>query len=243
MDDERYSGSFYGYANVSGVNSAGIITALLCAHIQTGSVLDVGGAAGAWAAAWRAAGVDAEVVDGHWVDPSLLMIPQEKLHRRHLTDPFDLGRRFDLLQSLEVAEHIDAAYADVFIDSLVRHGDVIFFSAAVPGQGGAHHVNEQPLQYWREKFAVRGFDCFDWLRPNIADQKSISPWYRFNALIYANEAGQARLSDEVRACRVQGAIPDFSDLVWRARCMAVRMLPRAAIEFISARIGEARALT
>ena len=46
-----------------------------------------------------------------------------------------------------------AAFADVFVDSLCRHGELIIFSAAVPGQGGERHVNEQPLEYWREKFA------------------------------------------------------------------------------------------
>ena len=49
-----------------------------------------------------------------------------------------------------------SASAAGFVDNLVRHGDVILFSAAVPHQGGEHHVNEQPPEYWRELFARPG---------------------------------------------------------------------------------------
>jgi 2-polyprenyl-3-methyl-5-hydroxy-6-metoxy-1,4-benzoquinol methylase len=60
-----------------------------------------------------------------------------------LDSPLDLGRAFDLVISLEVAEHLPESAADAFIDSLVRHGDVILFSAAIPFQGGHRHINEQ----------------------------------------------------------------------------------------------------
>ena len=70
--------------------------------------------------------------------------------------PLRIGRRFDLVNCLEVAEHLDASRADSFVDDLCALGDVVVFSAAIPGQGGTHHVNEQFQSYWQERFRRNG---------------------------------------------------------------------------------------
>lgn len=54
---------------------------------------------------------------------------------------------FDVAESLEVAEHFEAKYAQNFINLLTSLSDIIIFSAAIPLQGGTHHVNEQPPAY------------------------------------------------------------------------------------------------
>jgi SAM-dependent methyltransferase len=74
-----------------------------------------------------------------------------------LAVPVDLKRRFDLVYSLEVAEHIHPKAADEFVQTLVRHGDRILLSAARPGQGGLGHLNEQESAYWVEKLRHHGF--------------------------------------------------------------------------------------
>jgi SAM-dependent methyltransferase len=81
----------------------------------------------------------------------------ERIRQVDLGVPIDLQRRFDLVYSLEVAEHIHPKAADTFVDTLVRHGDRVLVSAARPGQGGLGHLNEQEPAYWVEKFAGRGF--------------------------------------------------------------------------------------
>lgn len=81
----------------------------------------------------------------------------ERIREVDLGVPIDLQRRFDLVYSLEVAEHIHPKSADTFVDTLVRHGDRVLISAARPGQGGLGHLNEQEPAYWVEKFAGRGF--------------------------------------------------------------------------------------
>jgi hypothetical protein len=78
------------------------------------------------------------------VETARLAMPAKHFAAFDLSRPFRLGRRFDLVQSLEVAEHIPPAQTEIFVDNLAAHGDVILFSAAVPGQGGEFHVNEQP---------------------------------------------------------------------------------------------------
>lgn len=79
------------------------------------------------------------------------------IHIANVTEPLSLGK-FDLVISSEVAEHLPARSADTFLDNLSSHAKkIIFFTAAEPGQGGINHINEQPHDYWIEKFNERGF--------------------------------------------------------------------------------------
>jgi hypothetical protein len=118
----------------------------------------------------------------------------------------------------------------------VRHGDVVLFSAAVPHQGGEHHVNEQVPEYWRRKFARRGYAAYDCLRPQLRQRSEIAPWYRFNTVLYANEAGAERLSAEARAARVPDdrELPIGGDLRWALRRGVVGVMPRGMVDWIAA---------
>jgi hypothetical protein len=141
-----------------------------------------------------------------------------------------LGRTFDLVQSLEVAEHIDPSYAELFIDNLVRHSNgLICFSAAPPGQGGAFHVNEQPYDYWRAMFEQRSYSAYDFVRPGLADNKAVSFWYRFNTMLYVRADLGDSLDEAVRVMRIpdEQPIPDVSPAVFRARKQLVKRIPRA----------------
>ncbi len=236
MSEHEYSGDFYSYIDAGSRRSARIVAGLLLPEIRIRSLLDVGAGHGAWAAEWIAAGVeDVLAVDGDYVQPDQLAVPARNFHAHDLATPLDLGRRFDLVQTLEVAEHLPADRADLFIDNLMRHGDVILFSAAVPHQGGEHHVNEQPPEYWRRKFAARGYRPFDFLRPRLAGHGEVMPWYRFNSYIYANAAGETRLSDAILASRVPDDRPlDIGgDLSWALRRAAVRLIPASLVKPIA----------
>ena len=236
MAEHVYSGGFYDYIDAGSRRSARAVARLLLSEMRVGSLLDVGAGHGAWAAEWLAAGVrDVLAVDGDYVARDRLAIPANAFRAHDLLTPLAVGRRFDLVQSLEVAEHLPERLADQFVDGLAAHGDVILFSAAVPHQGGEHHVNEQPLSYWRAKFAARGYAPYDFVRPRLAGDAAVMPWYRFNTLLYANAAGATRLSDAVRATRVaDGAPVDVAgDFKWRARRAAVRLIPAALIKPIA----------
>jgi len=84
-------------------------------------------------------------VDGEWVPAKLLQIPRACFLAHDLMKPIEINRRFDLAVSLEVAEHLDRDSARRFIQTLVKLSSVVLFSAAIPYQGGTHHVNEQSL--------------------------------------------------------------------------------------------------
>jgi SAM-dependent methyltransferase len=174
-------------------------------------------------------------VDGAYVERSSLLIDEAQFRSFDLAQPFDLGDTFDLVVSLEVAEHLAAQHAAGFVDNLVRHGRKVLFSAATPGQGGEFHVNEQPLQYWREHFAARGFQCFDPLRSRLSTENRVEPWYRYNSLLYVREDAVSELPEVVQATRIpEGTpIPDVAPVSWRARNAVLRTLPRPLVEALA----------
>jgi 2-polyprenyl-3-methyl-5-hydroxy-6-metoxy-1,4-benzoquinol methylase len=62
----------------------------------------------------------------------------------------------ELVLCWEVAEHLPIEAADILVGTLTRlvaPGGHLVFTAAVPGQTGAGHINEQPLAYWRDKIS------------------------------------------------------------------------------------------
>lgn len=232
----NYDDRFFDYIGRGARRSARHIIPFLLGHLHVSSVVDIGCGRGVWVDEWRRSGVeDAWGVDGDYVNADRLVIPKERFAAYDLSKPIRLGRRFDLGQSLEVAEHIPASKAEVFIDSLVAHSDTILFSAAVPGQGGEFHINEQPYQYWREKFASRGFEVVDCLRPNIIDIRAIEPWYRYNMFLYVHQEALDRIPPIFRRMRLRRdeRIANFAPLGWRLRNSTLRHLPQPIVQRIA----------
>ena len=185
-ETDVYSANFFETLSGYTRESAQILVPMIRDLVRPASVLDVGCGVGTWLDEWGKAGVTELLgVDGHYVDKATLQIPAGSFTTADLNKPFSLDRTFDLVQTLEVAEHLDEANADAFVESLARHGDTILFSAAIPGQGGEHHVNEQWPSYWVEKFAKAGYTAYDAIRPQIWTDQRISMFYRQNLLIFA----------------------------------------------------------
>lgn len=170
-------------------HSAELILSLLFEHYRPRSVVDVGCGIGTWLDVARGMGIqDLAGVEGAWLDRSRARVAPEVIRTLDLEQPFDLGRRFELAVSLEVAEHLSEAAAAGFVAALVRHSDVILFSAAIPFQGGAHHVNEQFPDYWEALFAAHGYVALDFIRPQIWYAADVLIWLRQNTVVYAREA-------------------------------------------------------
>ena len=124
------------------------------------SFLDVGCGTGHTVQYVAAKGVESLGLEGSEAALAASPVP-ELIRLTNLNDAVQLGRRFDLVWSFEVAEHIHPVYTDVFLDTLTKHGDTIAMSAAQPGQGGCGHFNEQPLEYWIERVEKRGYRHID----------------------------------------------------------------------------------
>ena len=165
---------------------------------------------------------------GAYVDPASMLIDRSQFAVADLAAGFELGRTFDLVQSLEVAEHLPASVGAKFIRTLVDHSrGFVLFSAAPPGQGGEHHINEQPYEYWRALFRELGYRAVDWVRPKLAGNRKISFWYRYNIMLYVSEAMLPSLPHGVRACALRDdqPIPDVSPFLFRVRKRIVHQLP------------------
>ena len=150
------------------------------------SALDLGCGSGHWLASLKDFAPQVEVLGlniprrtdaGHFLSES-------EFKPADLTAPLQLGRKFDLAICIEVAEHLPASAAETIVDSITSHADVALFSAAMPGQGGEDHFNEQWPDYWTGRFATRGFQCFDVIRPLIWENKKIALWYRQNMMLF-----------------------------------------------------------
>lgn len=155
------------------------------------NVLDVGCGIGTWLSVFKQHGVQ-EVygIDGDFVDKNLLWnyINKAEFAAKDLGLSFNLEKNFDLVICLEVAEHLEKKQAQGFIESICKHADVIVFSAAVPGQGGQNHLNEQWPAYWINLFKKQGFECYDILRPLIWNIKEIDWWYKQNMLVFSKKS-------------------------------------------------------
>jgi SAM-dependent methyltransferase len=163
-----------------------IVVPMLLKNLAPHSVVDVGCGLGTWLCAFKSMGItDLLGLDGKWYNPNLLFkyIDKSEFMCVDLEQPIVLSKRYDLVISLEVAEHIAPKHADDFVQSLVNMGDVILFSAAIPRQGGFNHVNEQWPAYWAEKFEKYGYHFFDVIRPQIWNNAEVDIHYKQNMFL------------------------------------------------------------
>jgi SAM-dependent methyltransferase len=157
---------------------------VLFGTFKPSSIIDVGCGLGNWIeVAKRLTGAQIMGVDGDYVNRKLLKIDENEFVERDLTKPFNLDKKFDLAICLEVAEHLPETSAEGFIQSITKHADVIIFSAAVPGQGGQNHINEQWPSYWHEHFNNCGFEMIDFFRFKIWNNPKIEYWYKQNLFL------------------------------------------------------------
>ena len=140
-------------------------------RIQPGSVLDAGCAMGFLVESLRVRGIEAWGID----------ISEYAIQNVHpdfrafcrvgsILDPFP-RRRYDLIVSIEVLEHLPPQQAEPAIANLCRHTDDILFSSTPDDNKEATHFNVQPPEYWKALFARFGF------YPEAGfDASFITPW-------------------------------------------------------------------
>jgi SAM-dependent methyltransferase len=172
--------------------TAKVIERILSGWFAIDSVLDLGCGIGTWLDVFSKGGQRSIVgVEAERLADSELVIDQKHFINADISLPVDLKKRFDLVLLLETAEHINAKFAPIIIDNAARHSDLILFSAAIPGQGGLDHVNEQLPEYWVKLFDMCDFEVFDIVRHSIWNDDCIPSWYRQNLLVFSRRSSEA----------------------------------------------------
>jgi hypothetical protein len=183
-----YDAGFFDFIDETSLRSARGVVPHVVALLRPGSIVDVGCGRGAWMRVFRECGVEKiHGFDGAYVDRTRLMVPEGCFTPMDLEGNFRIPGKYDLAVSLEVAEHLPARQAGHLVAQLVNAAPLVLFSAALPGQGGTHHINEQMPAYWHRLFAAHGYAALDPIRPIIRHDRSIDFWYRQNIVLYASE--------------------------------------------------------
>src|SRR5262249_15743439 len=137
-----YSRSFYKEQKTGSFSSAERVLSSVFELVRPSSVLDFGCGVGTWLAAARKLGAQRVIgYDGDWVRNDMLVDSNIVLRHTDLETNQDIDERVDLAICLEVAEHLSEKAGLRLVESLCASSDVILFGAAIPGQGGRHHVN------------------------------------------------------------------------------------------------------
>jgi SAM-dependent methyltransferase len=193
-----YSPRFYRQENRHSATSGRTCVPLILDLLRPASVIDVGCGQGEWLAAFAECGIaDYQGIDGDYVGDDQLLIRRERFMRHDLTRPLCLDRSYDLALSLEVGEHLPTAAAPTYVAGLTELAPAVVFSAAVPGQGGVHHINEQWPWFWKELFASHGYVQLDPFRQSIWKNPNVAVYYQHNLFLYVNPGIHRPLIDRV----------------------------------------------
>ena len=148
------------------------------------SLYDVGCGSGHLVDLCERFGIDAVGVDLFVVESG------RRLLRRDLNKSYEVFPS-EMVICWELAEHLqsDNCYVlcNMLAESTLRY---LLFAAAVPGQGGSGHVNEQPREYWISRLIALGLEVDDrtsQLSRVFSEVASSAPWYGNNLIVFTKE--------------------------------------------------------
>ncbi len=176
--------------------AARAILPLVFERFQIRSVLDVGCGPGSWLAVAQELGANFLLgLEGEWAlewkRQQELPLCRFELVTQDLEERFDMGKKFDLVVCLEVAEHLSEERGPSLVSDLCAAAPRVLFSAAIPKQGGIRHLNERWQSYWAKLFQDRGYLALNFIRETLWSDKSIPEWYVQNTILYVQEMALA----------------------------------------------------
>lgn len=144
-------------------------------------LIDLGCGDGKYLKAMKDVGLNVIGVDGH---PDTVELTGGLARVADLSEPLNPRPQYPWVLSLEVGEHIPVAFEQTYLDNVflsAAHGVVL--SWAVPGQGGAGHVNCQLNHYVVGQAQDRGFNRVLALTRYFRD-KSTLPWFKNTIMVF-----------------------------------------------------------
>jgi len=190
--DTVYGDEFYTDGGFSETDrTAKLVTSYLMEKYAPDSVFDVGCGMGNYLTYFAAAGCFVFGIDGS--SSGVARVPQTVLAIQHdLRTPFVSNRRFDLVMSIEVAEHLPNRSAATLVRSICESAcGLVLFTAAPPGTPGTDHINCRPRTYWDKYFNAHDFAhdeaATSELR-RVAREGDVATWFKEWAYIYRRRA-------------------------------------------------------
>jgi predicted TPR repeat methyltransferase len=151
--DEQYFGERMGWKD----EVYSVIAQSIIKHFDPKSLIDIGCGNGVLLESLRAYNVTTKGIEGSINGVQIcttkgLNVAQYDLRKKIVhTDTFDVA------VSIEVAEHIEEEYVDIFIDNVCSFSDTIILTASPVDDGGVYHHNVKDKTYWKEKFLERNY--------------------------------------------------------------------------------------
>jgi SAM-dependent methyltransferase len=190
---EVYDDDFYRGNQDEGLKLAEWFVPLLRDTFQFQSLLDVGCGTGHYLLACQKSGVaDVFGIEGSPHAFKHLLVANSLVVKHDLRQPYTFNRRWDVVLSIEVAEHIDDVDTGNYVKILCDGGDIVIITAAPLGQGGTRHINEHSREWWTEKFAVAGYGydkestekLIQGSRKAKAANKHVTSWFEPNIMVF-----------------------------------------------------------
>ena len=169
--------------------SAKIILPIIFKYYKPNSIIDIGCGIGTWLRAAFELGItNIKGIDCNEISEDFLLVPRKYISIDDLENHENKdNKKYDLAISVEVAEHLDNSVSEHFIKTLISYSNIIIFSAAIPYQGGEHHINCQTPEFWYNIFNKYGYVCFDFRNTLMNMWENINPCYAQNILLYVHK--------------------------------------------------------
>lgn len=198
---KMYDEKFYRKQRENNISSAKVIVPLVLNILKLKgevSIIDLGCGSGNWLSVFKKYGCKVTGVDGgEHISKNVLMISEEEFIQHDFRYKFKNDKKYTIAMSLEVAEHIPQSESDNFVKTLTKLSDIVLFSAAIPYQRGANHVNEQFPSYWINKFRKCEFEVVDCIRDKIWDNRNVRGFYAQNIFLFFNKKSNNVILEEL----------------------------------------------
>lgn len=182
----QYLSDFYDLIRGGCISSAeAVVPTVYHDLLKPKTVIDIGCGEGHWANEFKKLGCNVTGIDGYYVTTSPLGSDFQAVDI-DLPGSVSTLPKADLLICLEVIEHLTPARGESFVAELCDLAPTMLFSAAIPRQPGAGHINCQWPSYWASIFDKHGFSVSGNIRDLFWDDEKIEPWYRQNLLVISS---------------------------------------------------------
>lgn len=171
--------------------TAGDVVRILNKHLDFKSVIDLGCGTGVYVREFKKIGKNVLGVDGNRdADPPILADLRDK---QPLADVYMPGG-FDMSFSIEVAEHIEPNYADIFTKNLkINSKKWIVMTTCPPNRSWSKytevaHLNEQPKKYWIDRIQDNKWkyrhELTEKLQGEFCEITGMMKWFNHDLMIF-----------------------------------------------------------